>query len=340
MKKILLMFMVLVMVVTTVACGNDTSTPDNSNNEATQHTFYYATYSDPILQWDPSGSVSNEVMVFNNIYETLLGYNPTEDEFEYKLATDYSVSEDGLIWTFNLREGVKFTDGSDFNAEVVKFCFERTKTLNGANAYLWECLDYVEVVDNYTAEFHLKYPAAVDIICAGSYGSYIYSMEAITNNGDDYYSSGNACGTGPYQLSSYQSGDYVVLSKNEDYWGGWSDNQYDSVIFKYVAESSSRRQMIESGEASVVNMLPAEDVAALESSNTCRVVEAPTLKNMLVMFNTAYGPCSDPDVRKALSYAIPYESVVEVACGGHATVSNGNIPVGLWGHSDDIAANT
>ena len=118
MKKILLMFMVLVMVVTTVACGNDTSTPDNSNNEATQHTFYYATYSDPILQWDPSGSVSNEVMVFNNIYETLLGYNPTEDEFEYKLATDYSVSEDGLIWTFNLREGVKFTDGSDFNADV------------------------------------------------------------------------------------------------------------------------------------------------------------------------------------------------------------------------------
>lgn len=341
-KRCLTLALALVVILSAAGCGSKPADAGggsaSSNTGSAQHTFYYATYVDPILQWDPSGSVSNEVMVFGELYESLLKIDPETNEVVPCLATEYSANEDGTAWTFKLREGMKFSDGSDFNAEVAKYCFERTLEVNGANAYLWSCLDHVEVVDPYTVTLHLKYSAAADIICTGAYGSFMYSKEAIEND-PDFFSKGQACGSGPYVLSQYQAGDYVVLTRNENYWGGWKDHQYDSVIFKYVAESSSRRQMIESGEASAVNMLPAEDVAALKDSANCHVVEAPTLKNMLVAYNTAYGPCSDVRVRKALAYALPYDSVVNVACGGYATIGSGNIPKGLFGHAADLNTN-
>lgn len=338
-KRVVSLLLTLAMGLALVSCGNTGNNPGTgSPTSQNSHTFYYATYVDPILQWDPSGSVSNEVMVFNEVYETLLRIDPSTGEFTPCLATSYESNEDGTVWTFKLREGVTFTDGSSFNADVVKFCLERTLSLNGANAYLWSSLDHVEVVDEYTAVLHLKYAAPADIICAGSYGSFMYSKEAVEKD-PDFFSKGQVCGSGPYTLSQYQSGDYVVLSRNENYWGGWEDNQYDSVIFKYVAESSSRRQMIESGEASAVNMLPAEDIAALASSASCKVVEAPTLKNMMANYNTASGPCSDVRVRQALACALPYSQAVEVACGGHATVSCGFIPNGLFGHTDELSTN-
>ena len=336
-KRVVSLLLAVVMMFALAGCGNTGNTPSN-NSASDTHTFYYATYVDPILQWDPSGSVSNEVMVFNEVYETLLRIDPATDEFTPCLATSYEANEDGTVWTFKLREGVTFTDGSAFNADVVKFCLERTISLNGANAYLWNSLDYVEVIDDYTVALHLKYAAPADIICAGSYGSFMYSKEAVEND-PDFFNKGQVCGSGPYTLAQYQAGDYVVLSRNENYWGGWSDNQYDSVIFKYAAESSSRRQMIESNEVSAVNMLPAEDVAALSNSANCKVVEAPTLKNMIANYNTASGPCSDVRVRQALAYALPYEQVANVACGGHATIGCGYIPAGLFGHTDALNTN-
>ncbi|HIR76199.1 MAG TPA: ABC transporter substrate-binding protein [Candidatus Choladousia intestinipullorum] len=303
---------------------------------AAENIAYYAIYVDPILQWDPSGSVTNEVMVFNNIYETLLRYNPESDEFTGVLATDYSVSDDGLTWTFNIRENVTFHDGTPLNAEAVKFCIDRTINNGQMQSYLWEPVESIEVVDEYTVQFNLNTAAPLDVIAAATSGAYIYSPTAVEENGEEWFAAGNECGSGPYMLNSYSMGENVILSAYEDYWGGWEENQYGTVIIEKAAEASSRRQLVESGEANITHMLTNEDLEALKAVDTVEVVEAPTIKNINLLYNTAEGPTSDENFRKALAYAIPYEDILESACGGYASKATGYVPAGLWGHSDDI----
>lgn len=334
MKKFITALLTAAMASSLMATGvaADTTVP------AAESIAYYAVYVDPILQWDPSGSVTNEVMVFNNIYETLLRYNPESDEFEGILATDYEVSEDGLTWTFHIREGVTFHDGTPLNAEAVKFSIDRTINNGQMQSYLWAAVEDIEVVDEYTVQFNLNTATPLNVIASATSGAYIYSPTAVEENGEEWFAAGNECGTGPYTLTSSSMGENVILSAYPDYWGGWSEDQYGTVIVEKAAEASSRRQLVESGEANITHMLTNEDLEALKSVDTVEVVEAPTIKNINVLYNTAEGPTSDVNFRKALAYAMPYEDVLNSACGGHATKATGYVPAGLWGHSDDITS--
>ena len=335
MKKLLTLALTGMMTCGLLACSGSIAAAPEGTVPAEDRIATYAVYVDPILQWDPSGSVSNEIMVFNNIYETLVRYNPTEDAFENVLATEYSVSEDGLVWTFKLREGVKFHDGTEMTAEDVKFSLDRTKDGGQAQAYLWVLVDSIDVVDDYTVEFHLLSSTALDIILAGCQGAYIYSKDAYDAN-NDIFTTMNECGSGPYTLHEVSTNENVVLSAFPDYWGGWNENQIGTAIIMKSDEASSRRQLIESGEVEVTHMLTNEDFAALDAIDTVNVVEAPTLKNINCLFNTIEGPTSDPNFRKALACAIPYDDIINSACGGYARKASGYVPGGLWGHSDDL----
>ena len=98
---------------------------------------FYAYNSTPVTDWDPSVEFSNGIVSLNNVYETLLRYDPLEDEFIKVLATDYTTSSDGLTWTFYLREGVKFHDGTELNADAVKFSIDRTMEMNMGASFIW-----------------------------------------------------------------------------------------------------------------------------------------------------------------------------------------------------------
>ncbi len=107
-----------------------------------------------------------------NAYETLVFYNPpgSEEVLGPALATSWESSEDGLTWTFHLRKGVKFHDGTDFNAEAVEYSVERTIDLGLGAAFIWDAVEEVNVIDDYTVEFKLKYAAPLDLVAASGYG--------------------------------------------------------------------------------------------------------------------------------------------------------------------------
>lgn len=107
----------------------------------------YAYQSEPVVYWDPSDTFSNEIIVMNNIYEQLIRYDPLKDEFIYLLATDYETSEDGMIWTFKLREGVKFHCGEEFDANSVKYCIERTMERGQGASFIWDPVKEINVKD-------------------------------------------------------------------------------------------------------------------------------------------------------------------------------------------------
>ena len=130
-----------------------------------------------ITTLDPSVSYSTESQYMSNMYETLLKVNPpgSKEMYSYVLATGFTASDDGLVYTFNLRKGVKFHDDTPFTAEAVKFSLERTKKIGKGAAFIWGDLKEVQIVDDFTVKLILKSPAPLPMIAASADGSYIMS---------------------------------------------------------------------------------------------------------------------------------------------------------------------
>jgi peptide/nickel transport system substrate-binding protein len=173
-----------------------------------------------ITTLDPSVSYSTELTYMANIYETLIRVNPpgSKERFSYLLATGFSASEDGLTYTFNLRKGVKFHDGTPFTAEAVKFSVERTRTLGKGAAFIWDDLASIDIVDDHTVKFVMKQAVPLPLIAASAYASYIVSP-SMKDKDTAWFDQGNACGTGPYMLKNYKDGESWMLAKFDDYWG-------------------------------------------------------------------------------------------------------------------------
>lgn len=332
---------ILVMALVLAGCSSgQESTSGESNTEAPDqkdpNIAIIAYNSEPVLDWDPSSGSSNETIVFHNVYETLTRYNATTLEIDPLIAESYEASEDGLTWTFVIRQGMKFHDGTDVNAEAVKFSIDRTRDINMGSAYVWDAVDTIEVVDEYTVQFNLAYPTPLQYVASSGYAAFIMSPTAIEANGEDWLKEGNDAGSGPYVVAKSTMGEEVVLQAFPEYWGGWTEGQYDTVVIKKISETSSRRQLVESGEVTAAYELPAEDVEALSTNDGVNIVQAKTFTNLLFQLNTQVEPLNNVKVRQALSYAFPYEDVLLYAAGGYGSKPRGVIPEGIVGHSDEV----
>ena len=283
--------------------------------------------------WDPSDGASGEIGLMNNLYEALLRYDAVTNTFTPILAISYEQSEDAKTWTFRLREGVKFHTGNVMNAHTVKASIDRTIERGRGSAYIWSPVDSIEVVDDYTVRFHLRQSAPLDLIVAAGYCAYIFDPAYCDH---DWFIAGNDSGTGPYTVESSEGSEKVITKKFDDYWGGWEGKHFDRVVFLSVSEASTRRLMLETGQADFCEQLPPTDIEALQDNPTVRVEVNPSFQNLMVLYNNQRAPLDNALVRRAMSYLIPYEDTVAVGLGGYGYVSRGVIPYGLWGHSDRV----
>ena len=291
---------------------------------------YFATYCAPITNWDPCIEFSVGNAVLCNLYETLLRFEPDTDSFTPVLATDYSVSEDGLVWTFNIRKGVKFYDGTDLTADAVKYSIDRARNMNKGASFIWNCVDTINIVDDFTVEFVLKYCAPLDLIASCGYSAFILSP-TLAKQGTDWFNQGNSCGTGPYMIQSQVKGDEVIMTKFPDYWGGWEGEHFDKVVMKVIGENATRRQMVEKGDADIVSSLMVEDLLALQDSSDVSVVVTESYTNVIGFFNTQKAPFDNKLVRQAMCYAFPYDVFINDVKKGFASKPTGPIPQGIWG---------
>ena len=189
--------------------------PDESH--LSNNTVVYASYSD-VTDWDPASAFSLEILVLGNIYETLVRYDPNSSVNMIKpcLAENWSVSEDGLEWTFQLRKNVLFHDGSELTADSAKYSIERTIHKNKGGSYIWEPVQSIDVIDKYTLKISTKYLAPIDLIASSQYAAYIYSP-ATKKLGEDWFNQGKASGTGPYKLRQWNRNQQIVIEQNDNY---------------------------------------------------------------------------------------------------------------------------
>jgi len=319
----------------------ETPVPPTTPPEVEENVFVYA-HGPTFPDIDPSVSFSNDSVVMGNAYETLVFYNPpgSEEVLSPHLATSWESSEDGMTWTFHLREGVKFHDGTDFNAEAVKYSVDRTINMGMGAAFIWDAVEDVKVIDDYTVEFDLKYAAPVDLIAASGYGAWIFSPDCTEAHGgeeaSEWFDAGHDCGSGPYMIESRERGSRLVMTRFDDYWGGWEEGQFDKVVFEIVVDPVVQQQMLEAGEASAAYDLPRMNWEALDARDDVTVYINPSFQNLLGLFNMKKEPTNNKLVRQALSYAFPYKEFIDKVMMGQATQAYGPVPAGMWGHSEDL----
>jgi peptide/nickel transport system substrate-binding protein len=280
--------------------------------------------------WDPRAAGSNQVCYMANMYETLVRINPlgSAEPVAPLLATSWEVSKDSLVWTFHLRQGVKFQDGEPCNAAAVKYSIESTKKLNQGSAYILDAIKSVQVVDDLTVKFVLNNPAPLDRILAAEYAAYIFSPA--TKGKPTGWWAGKSFGTGPYEIASYTAGVSYTYKAFNDYWGGWNDSQYREVVVRVVPEALTQQQLLESDQGEFAYQVDADTVKSVPKSLT--VVTSPTFYQFNIDLNTARKPLDDVRVRQALAWALPYPDILTLGVNGMGSLSVGPIPATLWPH--------
>ncbi|WP_338722724.1 ABC transporter substrate-binding protein [Devosia sp. XK-2] len=291
---------------------------------------------------DPHVSTAaNDFRIAVNLYDGLVRNKSGTLEIEPALATDWTISDDGLEYTFNLREGVSFHDGTPFNAEAVKFNFDRMldETHPFADtgpfplSFFFSSVDKVEVIDDLTVKFTLSEPYAPFMSNLASPTGLIVSPAAVEQFGADY--GRNPVGTGPFKFEEWQSNTSVVASRNQDYWGGAP--ALEAAIFRPITDANTRVAEMLSGGIDVLLETPPDNVAQFRDDANYQVVEAVGPHVWYVMLNAKEGPFADVRVRQAVNYAVNKESLVNDVLQGTAEVSAGPIPPAFnWAYNEEI----
>ena len=276
-----------------------------------------------------------------NIYDGLVRNKPGTLEIEPALATEWTISEDGLTYTFTLREGVKFHDGSDFNAEAVKFNFDRMldethpfyETGPFPLSFQFSSIEEVRVIDPLTVEFTLSEPFAPFMSNLASPTGLIVSPAAVAQFGKDY--GRNPSGTGPFRFEEWESNARVVVSRNADYWDGAPP--LEAVVFRPITDANTRVAEMLSGGIDVLLETPPDNVATFSQDANFTVHETTGPHVWYVMLNMKDGPFTDQRVRQAVNYAVNKESLVENVLQGTASVSAGPIPSAFnWAYNEEV----
>ncbi len=305
---------------------------------------------------DPHINASSELGIpLTSVYDTLVYQDPKTGEFVPGLAQKWEVSEDGKVYTFTLRRGVKFHDGTPFNAEAVRFNLERITSPDLASQkarFMLGPYERTEVVDEYTVRIVLKEPFAPLLDSLSQVYLAMASPTAVQKWGSEYQL--HQVGTGPFTFAEYVPGDHLLLRRNPDYaWGPpvyqHRTAQLEEIEFRFFTDPAARSPALESGEADVMGEIPPQDAARLQGSPDFRIeaVAIPGVSLMLFM-NTARPPLDDLRVRQALLFGTDRRAVISavfrdtspVACGPLAAATFGYNPMvcEFYPYSPDQAA--
>ena len=284
--------------------------------------------------------------IIRNMYDGILA---RDDQMKVwpELAESYSVSDDGLTYTFKLRQGVKFHDGSEMTAEDVKFTFDRL-TKDGAmggktspRKSLLGPLEETTVVDAMTVRFRLAnaWPVFPRMLPFQEVVSKAF-VEAVGTDG----LATQANGTGPFKLVEWRQGDSVILERFDGYYGGAAGiapvgpARVDRVIFRIIPESASRVAALLAGEVDLINELPVHAMRRVEDNPGTKVLKTLGTRSFFILLNTTQPPFDDARVRQAANHAVDRNLIIDRILNGLAVPINGILSPQSFGHNKDLPA--
>jgi peptide/nickel transport system substrate-binding protein len=260
---------------------------------------------------DPAGTTTTTVgNMLNYFFETLIDLDPTNNEIVPRLATKWQVSRDGLTYTFTLRRGVTFHDGTPMNAAAVKFTFDRLldPRVRVGIRYLFTPIKSIEAVGEDTVRFTLSQPTPIFLGNLTTDQAMIVSPAAVARAGERWTVAPVGGGTGPYVFKEWRRGDSILLERYSNYWG--KKPVFEEVLFRAVPDAGTRLTQLLAGDVHLAMLPPAPDVKGLRKNPRVNVVEAPSDRVIFLVMNNQYGPFKDARVRQAMNYAVNKKAIL------------------------------
>ena len=356
---LLLMFVALTVVL--AACSSDNSSGDSSedltdgdtkkeNDEGTkddaeEKILVFGRGGDSVTL-DPAGATDGESFkVTQNVLETLLNFGEQDTTINEGLATNWEPTEDGLSYTFTLREGVKFHDGTDFNAEAVVKNFERwangsedifpyyKSMFGGFAGDESRVIDSVTAEGDYTVIFKLTRAQAPFLKNIAMSPFAIASPTAFEAAGDKFGDS--PVGTGPFKFVEWKRNDSITIEKNEEYWNP-EEPKLDKVIFRSIPENSARLNSLLIGEIDLADGVNPSDGTTVEAESALQLFERPSMNVGYLGLTSTRPPFDNQKVRQAVNHAIDKQTIVDAFFEGRAEVAKNPMPPSISGYNDDI----
>jgi peptide/nickel transport system substrate-binding protein len=363
-KLVLLLLAALTFALVAASCGGD----DDEAGEG--GTLVFAGAADPVVIDGALVSDGESIRVITQIFETLVGLKAGTTEVEPVLAESYEVSDDATRFTFNIRDGVKFHDGTDLDAAAVCFNFDRWYNFKGplqsaSASYYWQAFfggyknnesedlspslyKSCTMPDPMTAVITLTKPSASMLAALTQQAFSIASPEALRQYNADQgtldeetgfrptgtFGTEHPIGTGPFKFESWTREDRLVLSRNDDYWG--EKAKLEQVIIRPIADNAARLQALQNDEIQGYDLVEPQDVPTIEGDDNLKVLERPAFNVAYVTINHAMKPMDNPLVRQAVAHGLDRESVVNNFYGGRAVVAKEFMPPEVVGYAEDV----
>lgn len=326
-NKILLLLMLSVMLIL-AACGGKKGDSDSGEgskssgeNSAAKrgNSLVVAIPTDP-QSWDPIDTfLLDWSSVGSSIFEGLVDRNLDLD-LEPGLAESWEY-EDDLTLRFKLREGVEFHNGEAFNAEAVKFTFDRLLGEEGAKGPQqsnYTSIESVEVINDYEVVFHLSSPDPVLLTKLAGYGAMIVPPNYVKENTEEFFND-NPVGTGPFKFVDYKRDQFITLEKNENYWKE-DLPKLDEVTFRFIPEASTRLAELQTGKIDIMKRVEIAQADTVKDSAHIRLEEVGTPTVMSLRFDDGYDFVDNKLVRQALNYAVDKEAIIDEILDGYGKI--------------------
>ncbi len=331
----------ILAIVALASCGKSDSNTPKANGAPGEKVLVYARGGDS-EKLDPQDTTSGEsVKVTTQIFDTLVDFADDSSKVVPSLATKWTTSPDGKTWTFDLRVGVKFHDGTPLDADAVVFSLNRIrdpKDPNRSGGTFGYTQSY-DVIEDVKAEgprkvvFHLKTPFAPFLTNLAMFPASIVSPTAVKKLGADFGRS--PVGSGPFRFEKWVPKEKIVLSANKTYWGGAP--QSDKIIFKVVPDNSARLLDLRNGEAHIIDGVSCPDLDDIQKEGALVALEAPGMNFGYLAMNTEKPPFDDKRVRQAIAMAVDKKRIVELMTKKHGMPAVNPLPPTVWGSNEAIS---
>lgn len=303
--------------------------------------FAWPTHIDPAM-----GSDFSSATALANLYDTLVFPEP-DGGVKPWLAESWETSPDGLTWTFRLRQGVRFHDGSELKASDVVYSMERLLTVGEGFAYLFTgVVERVSAPDDYTVEFVLSQPNG--LFLPSLIRLYILNEDRVRANtkaegpygengdyGQEFLQTHDA-GSGPYRVVEFPLEEYLLMERFEDWWGEFVPNAPDQFRMIAATEPATVRTLMANRELDISDQWqPIESLEALQQIDGVEVAAFSNMTGFYFMLNNRLPPLDDLHCRRALSYGFDYDTAVSLEWPG-TTAMVGPVPKALGGHNPEV----
>lgn len=305
-------------------------------------TVVYGT-TDKVTDMDPANAYDFHTWeIFENIFQGLLGYPAGETKLVPQLATGYTISPDGKDYTFTLRQGVKFSDGTPFDASTVKWSIDRVMRLKGDPSWLvTDFVSSVEVVDPHTVKFVLKHPCAYfpALVATPPYfpvDPNIYPADKIIGNPSEL-KGGKLVGLGPYECTSFKRDEEIVLDANPHFYGKKPKN--DRIVIRTFADATTMRLALQRGDLDFAfKSLNPSDIKSLMKHSKLKTIKGQGPFIRYLCFQCQTPPFNDKIVRQAVAAAINRPQIIRKVYLGLNSPLYSMVPKGMWTHIDAFKA--